>query len=401
MMMVFPRDRSNLETITLRLTRFSGVFIVFVVLTASLAAADDSKPMQPMPMQSCEKDRVRFCNDKKELPDIGLCLIEHDKDVSNECKQELERFREMRKQATPWGGVASSPFGGPNAMGSPVPFVSYDVRYSAGKSSTSFVENKLNLSAPIYKSGADTVSLSLAGSSFHWSDSLALDSGKEVPADLYRTEVGVQYDKQLPEKKRWGLRGSVGYAGDKPFTNSSDSTYSLGANYGFPGSGKGYWMLTATISNNSPLVNYIPIPGVSYLYKTDTFTGMFGFPASSIQWTPVFPWSFSLAIFGPMVRSEVSYGSIDLVQYFAGFYWTRESYILSTRDNDKDRLTIEEKKAAVGFRIPVWGPMMGEFQLGQAFDRSVYIGNGLFNKDGGSVSIEDDWYLSASIKVKF
>jgi hypothetical protein len=113
-----------------------------------------------------------------------------------------------------------------------------------------------------------------------------------------------------------------------------------------------------------------------------------------------FPWSFSPAIFGPMVRSEVSYGSIDLVQYFAGFYWTRESYIPSTRDNDKDRLTIEEKKAAVGFRIPVWGPMIGEFQLGQAFDRSVYIGNGLFNKDGGSVSIQDDWYLSASIKVK-
>jgi hypothetical protein len=160
-------------------------------------------------------------------------------------------------------------------------------------------------------------------------------------------------------------------------------------------------MLTAIFSNNGPLVNYIPIPGVSYLYKTDTFTGMFGLPALSIRWTPVFPWAFALAIFGPTVQSEVSYGSIDRVQFFSGFYWTRQSYIPSTRDNDKDRLTIEEKKAAVGFRTLIWGTMIGEFQLGQAFDRSVYIGNGLFNKDGGSVSIPADWYLSASIKVRF
>lgn len=385
MMTVSPENRENLKANTHRLTRFSAVVITLVVFATSLASADDSKPMQPMPMQSCEKDRVRFCSDKKELSDIRSCLIEHDKDVSTECKQELARFIQMRKQTVPRGGGALSSFGGLNAMGPPVSLISYDGRYSPGSSSTSFIENKLNISAPIYKSEADTVSLSLAGSSFHLGNSLTLDSGKKVSTDLYRTEVGAQYFNQLPEKKHWGLRGSIGYAGDKPFTSSSDLTYSFSANYGFPGSGKGYWMLTAFFSNNGPLVNYIPMPGVSYLYNTDTFTGMFGFPFTSMQWTPVFPWSFSLAIFGPTVQSEVGYGSIDRVQFFSGFYWTRQSYILSKRDNDKDRLTIEEKKAAVGFRTPVLGPMIGEFQLGQAFDRSVYIGNGLFNKNGGSV----------------
>ena len=298
------------------------------------------------------------------------------------------------------GGGALSSFGGLNAMGPPVPLISYDGRYSPGSSSTSFMENKLNISAPIYKSETDTVSLSLAGSSFHLGNSLMLDSGKKVPTDLYRIEIGAQYFNQLPEKKNWDLRGSIGCAGDKPFANFNDLTYSFNANYGFPGSGKGFWMVSVFISNNGPLVNYIPIPGVSYIYKSDTFTGMFGFPFISMQWTPVFPWLLSLAIFGPTIQSEVSCGSIDRFQVFSGFYWNRQSYMPSERDNDKDRLTIEEKKAAVGFRTPVWESMLAEFQLGQAFDRSIYIGDGLFNKNGGSVSIQPDWYLSAIIKVK-
>ena len=379
--------------------RFPSLLIVLVFLTVSPASADDSKPRQPIPLQFCVKERIRFCSDKNMLPDIVSCLIEHDKEVSTECKQELERFEEKRRKMMSQGGEAFGPVGGPGEMGPPVPLISYGVKYSPG--STSFIENKLNISAPIYKSEADTVSLSLAGSDVHLTNTLTLDSGKKVPTDLYRTDAGVQYFNQLSENRDWGLRGSVGYSGDKPSANSRELTYSLSANYGFPGSGSGHWMLTAMFSNNGPLVNYIPIPGVSYLYQTDTFTGMFGFPFTMMRWTPVSPWSFSLAIFGPMVQSEVGYGSLDHVQYFSGFYWTRESYIQSTRENDKDRLTVEEKKAAVGLRTLIWGQMIGEFQLGQAFDRSIYIGNGPLNKDGGSVSIPADWYLSASIKVKF
>lgn len=379
----------------------SGACLVLVLFIALHASADDSKPAQPMPMQSCEDDRVRFCSDKKGSGDILSCLIEHDKEITTACKQELDRSLQMRREASSRGDGALSFFGGLNAMGPPVPLISYDGRYSPGSQSPSFTENKVSISAPVYKSDVDTVSLSLASGILHLGDSLFLDSGKKVPTDLYRIETGVQYFHQLPEKKYWSIKGSVGYAGDKPFENSHDLTYSFNANYGFPGSGKGFWIVSVYFSNNGPLGNYVPVPGVGYFYKTDTFTGLFGIPVTSMQWTPVFPWSFSLSVFGPLVRAEVGYGSIDRIQYFTGFYWTRQSYIPSERDNDKDRLTIEEKKAAVGFRTPILGPMIGELQAGRAFDRSAYIGDHLFNKDGGSVSIESDWYVSTSIKMKF
>lgn len=388
-------------TNTFQSTIFLTVFTPLMFFVTYYASAEESKFIQPITLQYCEEDRVRYCKDKKAFSEISSCLIEHDKEVTTECKQELERFIQMRRQTMSSAGGALSSFGGLNAIGPPIPLISYDGRYSTGANSTSFTENKLNISSPVFKSEKDTVSLSLIGSNIHLGNSLMLDSGKLVPTDLYRFELGAQYFNQLPDKKNWGIRGSIGSAGDKPFANLNDVTYSLSANYGFPGSGNGYWKVSVFFSNNNPIRNYVPIPGFAYLYKTESFTGVFGFPVMSLQWTPVFPWSFTLGIFGPTIQSEVGYGSIDRFQVFSGFYWTRQSYIPNQRDNAKDRLTIEEKKAAVGFRTPIWESILAEFQLGQAFDRSVYIGNGLLNKEGGSASIPSDWYMSTNIKLKF
>lgn len=371
----------------------------FHILGICLISLISGTPAFADELNVCDHDRIRFCGDKKDLSDIRSCLIGHDNEISIECKQELERFLQARKQAMSRGGGALSSFGGLNAFGPPVPLVSYEGRYSPG--APSFTENKLSISAPVHKSETSTLSLALAGSSFHLGNSLTLDSGRKVPVDLYRTETGAQYFDQLPEKKNWGLRGSIGYAGDKPFANSRDLTYSLSANYGFSDSGRGIWLISIFFSNNSPLGNYIPIPGVSYLYKTNTFTGLFGFPIASMQWTPVFPWVFSLAIFGPTVQSEAGYGSIDRVQAYSGFYWMRQSYIPSDRDNDKERLTSEEKKMAIGLRTPILAGAIGDVQFGEAFDRSIYIGDHLLKKDGGSVPIPSGWYVAASLKVKF
>ena len=362
---------------------------------ASYASAEEPGNNRPAPLQYCEADRVRYCGDRKGFQDVTACLIEHDGDVSTECRQELERFIQMKRQALSGGG-ALNPFGAPSGS-----LISYDGRYSPGPGSSSYTEHKMHVASPVHTSKTDSVSLFLTGATVHVGDAPVLDSGKRVPADLYRVELGSQYFRQLPENRNWGVRGSVGSAGDKPFARFDEVTFSLNANYGFPGSENGYWKLNVFISNNSPIGNYIPIPGFGYLYKTESFTGLFGFPVMSLQWTPVFPWSLSLGILGPNIQSEVAYGSIDRFQLFSGFYWARQNYIPSNRDHGKDRLTLEEKKAAVGFRTPLGGSMLAEVQLGQAFDRGIYIGSGPLNKDGGSASLPAEWYVSTALKLKY
>ncbi len=237
-------------------------------------------------------------------------LIKQKETLSAECKQQLERMVHMRADAAKSGGGSLAAFGGLNAMGPPVSIFSYETKWMPGDRGTDFNEHKGNISLPVYKSQGQVAAVSLAGSQLHFGETLRFDNGKVVPNTMFRYEAGVQYSKQLPEKKSWGLRGSFGYAGDKPFEADQDSTYSVMANYGYPGE-KGYWSLFAFMSNNSPILNYIPLPGVAYFYKTPTFTGMFGFPVLSMQWTPVNPWAYSVSLFGTTFQAEASYGHRD------------------------------------------------------------------------------------------
>lgn len=287
-------------------------------------------------------------------------------------------------------------------MGPPIPLFSYDGRYSGGENGgTKIYENKANLSLPVYKDGSDAFTVSLAGGQLHLDDSLRLDSGTKVPETLSRIELGVQYFHQLPEKRNWGIRGSLGYAGDKPFASSKDMSFSLSGSYGFPGSGNGYWMAMVLMSNNSPFLNYIPIPGIVYMYKTPTFTGMFGFPILAMQWTPVEPWSYSLAILGPTAQTEIAYGHRNQVQVFTGYSLLQQSYIPSERTEDRDRLTLQEQKVAAGVRLGFIKSLPLEIQAGRVFGRSIYMGNGLFNKDRGSVELQDDWIFNVGLKYAF
>ena len=373
--------------------------LFFGVFLCSSVGAQMVQPARVLTFENCEKERLQFCSTEKDLAAVGSCLIQHDSELSVACKEELQRFAEARSQASARSGGSLSGFGGLNAFGPPIPLFSYEGRMSPS-GPPSFTENKANLSLPVYRNKVDTVALSLAGGDFHFGDPLTLSNGTPVAQNLYRIEVGAQFAHQLPEHKNWSVKASVGYAGDKPFKNAGDVTYSANATYGYPGSKNDFWVLFVFFSNNSSFLNYVPIPGFAYIYKTEAFSGMFGFPIVSMQWTPVYPWSFSLAAFGPTIQSEVAYGSIDQFQVFAGYYWTRQRYIPAVRPDDKFRLTIEEMKAALGARTPIWNSVIGEVQAGRAFDRSVYIGNGLSDRSGGSLSVAPDWYVSWSLKAK-
>ena len=329
-------------------------------------------------------------------------LLKQKDTLSIECKQELERMIQMRAEAAARGGGSLAAFGGLNAMGPPVPIFSYENRWSGqstdDNNKTAINEHKGNISLPVHKGKSDVLAVSLAGSQLHFDKTLKFDNGKEAPNTLSRYEAGAQYSKQLPEKKSWGLRGSVGYAGDKPFNASKDTTYSLMANYNYPGE-KGFWSLFAFMSNNNPILNYVPLPGAAYFYKTQNFTGVFGFPILSLQWTPVNPWAYSVSIFGPTFQAEASYGHRDDLQFFVQHGFSVQSYVPSDREERKDRLYLREQKLVLGLRHLLVPKVMLEIQGGRSFDRSMYIGKSFFKKERGQVDIVDDLYASFVLKV--
>lgn len=341
----------------------------------------------------CPKEAEHLCPGKKDFPEVAQCLLKQKDRLSDQCKQEVERFVQMREEAAARGGGSLAAFGGLNAMGPPIPILSYETRWSPDLN-----EHKGNVSLPVYKGKMDVAAVSLAGSQLHLGETLYFDNGRPAPNTLSRYEAGAQYSKQLLEKRSWGLRGSVGYAGDKPFAAGKDTTYSLMVNYGYPGE-KGYWSLFAYTSNNSPILNYVPLPGAAYFYKTANFTGVFGFPILSLQWTPVNPWAYSVSLFGPTFQAEASYGHRDDLQFFIAHSFSVQSYMPADREERKDRLYLREQKIGIGGRGLIAKKTMLELQGGRTMDRSMYVGKSFFKKESGEVNIPDDWFVNLIIKV--
>jgi hypothetical protein len=264
--------------------------------------------------------------------------------------------------------------------------------------SPSFSEDRLSLAAPVFRSGGgDVLGLSLSGGRLRLGEPVELSDHTRVPVDLYRLQAGAQYVARLPERRGWSLRGLFGAAGDKL---SDSRSYGLAASYGFPGAGKGYWVVMVFLSNNSPLPNFIPIPGVIYIYRTETFTGMFGLPFASMRWMPEPAWTLSFSLFGPIVTLEAARGERDRPQGFVRLTSTQENFILSKRSQPRDRLTVAEKRASLGLRSPLWGPVRAELQLGSAFDRSLYVGQA-FRKKSGTASLPSDAFISWSLISRF
>ena len=348
----------------------------------------------------CAEDSSKFCDGATRPRELFPCLMRHSAEIAPLCKIEVERMISVRRQAAMRSGGAVGGLSGLSSFGPPVPIISFETRYSPGANSP-MNENKFGLSSPIYGDDQQSVALSLAFTQIHFGETLVLSGGQSVSTEFSRAEVGVQYRRQLAQKRSWGARASVGYAGDQISQASNDATYSLSGTYGFPGSGDGYWVALVFISNNSPLANYVPIPGIIYVYRTETLNAVFGFPIDSIQWTPFDLWTFSFSLFGATYGAEAAYGHSDRAQVFAAFHDSRQSFIPTARLSDRDRLTLHESRIGAGIRYPIIAGPQLEIEAGQAFNRSIYGGTSVFNQDLGKATIASDFYLSASFKLAF
>ncbi len=279
----------------------------------------------------------------------------------------------------------------------------YESRFTpADHNSGATTESRLGLAVPVYKSESGITLLSLSGGQLHFEKTIMLDSLVIIPNDLSRAEMGVIHSEKLPENKSWTLRGAAGYSGDKVFDGTRNMSISMNGSYSFPADNESdNWTLMFYMSNNSPFGSYFPIPGFSYTHKTENFKGTFGMPFASIQWTPAVAWSVMAGFSFSNLNTELGYEINDSSQVFTSASWGKQLYMLSNRIEEKDRLNIEEKKVTLGLRAKIFKPFTTEFQVGRSFDRSIYIGNGFSNKDGGSAPLDSGNYYSFSLRLVF
>lgn len=378
----------------------SWLFFISPLFFSWLVSAQPiSQSAAPSPHESCQPEIRKFCADVPVGPKQLQCLVQNEKNVSTLCQQEIQRLTQLLKQG---GGLSSfgGVMGGMGLMAPNVPMITYSGAWAPETGPVAITQHRASVSSPVYQNETDSISLSLTGQQLHFGEVVPM-AGAPAPlaTDFYRVELGAQFSRRLEAGKMAMLRTSVGSASDQLFGSGRDLTFSVAGSYGYPGGENRYWIWSLFISNNSPIGNYVPIPGFMYFYKSDTFTGMFGLPMVSLNWTPVHPWAFSLTAFGPSLTTEISYGPRDRLQGFLGFSWMPQTFLRDGRSEEDDRVFFDEKKSYVGLRSPLNKQLSAELQLGHAFNRSVYEGEGLGNRERGSADLDDSWYISLSLRT--
>lgn len=369
---------------------------LFNLLTPLLVFAQYT-PQMP---RSCHVEIQRFCSQVSPGPDILKCLIQNEKETSMVCKQAVQRMAQLMKKFSASLESMGGTIGSLGLALPSTPILIYGGSSSPQRSSAHLDQHRISFAAAVYNNEPDSYGVLVNYSSLRLEEPLALSkTGVKVPSNLFRTEVGGQFVRKLAEQETLGARLSLGTATDQ--VDSKNITFNLNLTFSKPGSEKSHWIYFIYLSNNSPILNYLPIPGIVYLYRGENWTGMFGFPFASIQWTPVDPWAYSLSILGPTLNSEISYGQRNRQQIFAGFNMGQQSFLREDRVDEKDRLYFQEKKFLLGFRSPLSTQFHGELQGGYVFDRFIHEGTRFDRKERGETSVSNSWFAAWNLRILF
>lgn len=376
---------------------------VLTVLWIFLSIQSRASTEGHSPPSSCASEIEHHCPGVARGPELLGCLARHQSEASPLCQQEIQRLLEARKQAAGNRGLGafSGVMGGMSMGGPPIPVLIAGGGSTRSDEPQAHAETwRLNASTPVARAETDFYTASLSYSTLRFGDEIRLrDSGVVLARDWRRMEVGGQFSRRLEGEKLLSLRLSVGSAGDEPFRQGRDTTFTFNGTYSFPESETTHWAWTLFISNNNPIANYLPIPGFVYFYRTPTFTGMFGIPFATVQWTPVPDWILSAAAFGPSVNLEAAHGGRDRLQTALGFNWSQQTFLRADRIYEEDRTFLDEKRLFVAVRSPLSAKFSAELQAGPVFDRLVYEGRRFRSFSGGKRELNNASFIGASLRA--
>jgi hypothetical protein len=367
-------------TLISRATCFSRLFFVLSFLSFPAWA-----------QRSCSKEVLKFCPGAEGIKVLG-CLMQNSDSLSVECKQEVQRRMEQTKGGL---GAFSGVMGSFGILPSGKTLINYNGNFAG------INQQKIAISTPVWSHRDESLSMSANAGSIAFDETNTFRrSTIRTPKELQRVELGAQYTRKLAGQRSLGFRTSIGSASDKVLYGANEMIFSLNASYSKPGKGDNHWIYTVFLSNNNPLANYVPIPGFIYLYKKQNFTGMFGLPFLSMQWTPVKPVVLSMSYFITNLNTEAAYGFNDHVQLFSGFSISQQMFLRKDRTELQQRLFYNEKRVFIGLRSPLSKILSGDVQFGNSFDRKLEEGR-RFNNTKLKSNFGSSTFVSANINLLF
>lgn len=309
----------------------------------------------PLRRQYLPRDEVLFEDDPLANPNVGS---------AGGGESEDEATARVRKATSPLGPFMRGPQG-------------LSFRWYPGQlireQGTDFQMNvyEVNLGYPVYRTqrGVWILTSQIEAWTFNTGARL-LDSNVDFPNELWTVDLGAIYSHQFDNGWEGMTRVAIGTASDRPFHSSRDLTFFFLGSMRIPTSTGNAWRFSILSMTNSPLGQYVPIPGISYEFKaSETLSGNIGVPAW-IEWTPTPEQSFSIAYL-PMVNLQVQYRQKINPWHtlWLGYDSTSQSWLRDARERHADQFFFFEQRVGGGWQLQLTQTLGIQATAGYAFGR--------------------------------
>lgn len=197
------------------------------------------------------------------------------------------------------------------------------------------------------------------------------DSLTPLPNELWKLTAGVLHRREFENDWRAGFLLNVGTASDDPGGGLRDMTLTSVFFLTVPHGPRDAWELSLFYSPTSQLP--FPIPGLAYVWRpSDRLTANIGIPFS-FRYQPTDTFTVS-ASYRPLTNVAVR-AEQQLVSgwsLYASYLIVNETYWLSDRVNDQDRLYLFDQRVALGLERQLPFGFTLDLAGAYVFDRRIF-----------------------------
>jgi hypothetical protein len=196
-------------------------------------------------------------------------------------------------------------------------------------------------------------------------------SGLAVPDELWSIQAGALHVRELGDGWTVGGMLMVGSASDEPFENGRDLTLTAVGFLNVPSYDRNEWRFGLFYSPTSQLP--FPIPGVAYLWRPDErWDVSIGVPAS-VTFRPTERLTLQAA-WRPLTNVDLTATQLldDGWSLRGGYRTHTDTFFLSQRTNDDDRMFLFDQRLFVGVGRDIFPHARLEVSGAYLFDRRLF-----------------------------
>ena len=260
-----------------------------------------------------------------------------------------------------------------------------------------------NIQGVLYQSNPHRLGVNVDADVLHLvSETDVPGSEYSLPSHLYDMSLGLGYLHMNSNGRVIGGGIKVGSSSDMPFISIDETTFSAEMLMRIQSRKTDSWLFYLNFANNRPTLNYYPIPGVAYFWVPNKqFQGLFGFPVTSLSWRPHERWSFNATLVpSPYIKFKAAFKIDERANLFTEYLWKTDSYLLSKRKDNFDRLFFSDHQVNLGADVQFMKMFEITARAGYLFERDIKVGQDVFSDIKDSQRVDGCFFGMIGFNVK-